>query len=71
MTCKRILQLVVQPLNHFELINALSKRQPVYKEEEEAFQQWLSKTPIGRKKARYLELLAEKQAVTQNVKKKK
>ncbi|KAL0271263.1 UNVERIFIED_CONTAM: hypothetical protein PYX00_008408 [Menopon gallinae] len=70
MTCKRILQLVVQPLNHFELINALSKRQPVYKEEEDMFEQWLSKTPIGRKKTRYLEMLAEKQAIMQTMKKK-
>lgn len=65
MTCKRVLQLVVQPLNHFELINALSKRQPIYKEEEEAFLQWLQKTPIGRKKAKYLEMLQEEEALNQ------
>lgn len=70
MTCKRILQLVVQPLNHLELINALSRRQPIWKEEEETFTAWLAKTPIGRRKARYLEMLAEKQMLTQGAKNK-
>lgn len=65
MTCKRVLQLVIQPLSHIELINALSKRQPIYKEEEEAFLQWLSKTPIGRKKAKYVESLQKEEALNQ------
>lgn len=37
MTTKRMVQLRVQPLTHVELVNALSTRDPVYKEEEEAF----------------------------------
>ncbi|EEB19297.1 conserved hypothetical protein [Pediculus humanus corporis] len=61
MSCKRVLQLVVQPLTHYEIINALSKRQPIYKEEEEAFLQWYSKTPIARKKYKYLEMLREEE----------
>lgn len=62
MTCKRVLQLLIHPLNHFELINALSKHQPVYLEEEEAFIQWYAKTPLGRKKAKYIEMLLEEEA---------
>ncbi|KAJ4427993.1 hypothetical protein ANN_24006 [Periplaneta americana] len=62
MTCKRALQLRVQPLTHAELINSLCKMEPVYKEEDEAFLQWFLKTPIGRRKARQLEIEAELRA---------
>ena len=37
MTTKRMVQLKVRPLTHLELINALSLRDPVYKEEEDTF----------------------------------
>lgn len=37
MTTKRMVQLRVHPLTHGELVNSLSSRDPVYKEEEEAF----------------------------------
>lgn len=37
MTTKRMVQLRVQPLTHIELVNALSSKDPVYREEEEAF----------------------------------
>ncbi|KAE8744483.1 hypothetical protein FOCC_FOCC008871 [Frankliniella occidentalis] len=56
MTCKRILQMRVQPLTHAELVAALSRHDPVYKEEEEAFLSWFQRTPIGRRKARANEL---------------
>jgi hypothetical protein len=62
MTCKRVLQLRVQPLTHVELINSLCKLEPVYKEEDEAFLQWSLKTPIGRRKARQLEIEGELRA---------
>ncbi|KAG5668405.1 hypothetical protein PVAND_016345 [Polypedilum vanderplanki] len=55
-TCKRMLQLRVKPLTHVELINALSTKEPVYREEEEAFLSWWSKTPLGRIKAKAMEL---------------
>ncbi|RZF48213.1 hypothetical protein LSTR_LSTR006180 [Laodelphax striatellus] len=73
MTCKRVLQLRIQPLTHAEIINVLSRYEPIYKEEEEAFMQFYSKTPIGRRKARALEIEAEKQLMSkdQQVKKKK
>lgn len=37
MTTKRMVQLSVQPLTHVELINALSSKDPIYKEEDDAF----------------------------------
>lgn len=49
LTCKRKLQLRVQPLAHAELINALCTLDPVYREEEEAFAGWWTKTPLGRR----------------------
>lgn len=42
-TCKRMLQLRVKPLTHVELINALSTKEPVYREEEECFLSWWAK----------------------------
>ncbi|XP_067647279.1 dynein regulatory complex protein 11 [Eurosta solidaginis] len=59
LTCKRKLQLRTQPLTHVELINALSSRDPVYREEEEAFESWWSKTPLGRRYERALEMEEE------------
>ncbi|XP_034937437.1 dynein regulatory complex protein 11 [Chelonus insularis] len=60
MTTKRMVQLRVQPLTHVELINALSARDPVYKEEEEAFTAWFLKTPTCKKKQRAVELELQK-----------
>lgn len=37
MTTKRMVQLRTHPLTHVELINALSFKDPVYSEEEDAF----------------------------------
>ncbi|XP_078041625.1 dynein regulatory complex protein 11 [Augochlora pura] len=56
MTTKRKVQLRTHPLTHVELINALSVKDPVYREEEDAFLAWLTKTPIYRKKQRRQEL---------------
>ncbi|XP_060650034.1 IQ and AAA domain-containing protein 1-like isoform X3 [Drosophila nasuta] len=60
MTCKRKLQLRSQPLTNAELINVLCTRDPVYREEEEAFESWWSKTPLGRRRQRFLELEEER-----------
>lgn len=59
LTCKRKLQLRTQPLTHAEIINTLSMRDPVYREEEEAFDNWWSKTPLGRRYERALEMEEE------------
>ncbi|KAJ8688227.1 hypothetical protein QAD02_024022 [Eretmocerus hayati] len=60
MTTKRMVQLRVQPLTHIELINALSSKQPVYKEEEDAFLTWFSKTPTCKRKQKVIELELQK-----------
>lgn len=59
LTVKRQLRLRVQPLTHVELVNALSTKDPVYREEEEAFLSWWLKTPLGRRKQRALEMDSE------------
>ncbi|XP_023246721.1 IQ and AAA domain-containing protein 1 [Copidosoma floridanum] len=56
MTTKRMVQLRVQPLTHIELINALSLKEPIYREEEEAFLNWYSKTPTCKKKQKAIEM---------------
>ncbi|XP_036140295.1 dynein regulatory complex protein 11 [Monomorium pharaonis] len=60
MTTKRMVQLRIHPLTHAELVNALSFKDPVYREEEDAFLAWFSKTPTCRRKQRVLELELEK-----------
>lgn len=45
--------------------------EPIYKEEEEQFLLWFSKTPLGRRKARALELEQEQQINKEVVNKKK
>ncbi|XP_011862615.1 PREDICTED: IQ and AAA domain-containing protein 1 isoform X2 [Vollenhovia emeryi] len=60
MTTKRMVQLRAHPLTHAELVNALSFKDPVYREEEDAFLAWFSKTPTCRRKQRTLELELEK-----------
>ncbi|XP_050446709.1 dynein regulatory complex protein 11 [Cataglyphis hispanica] len=60
MTTKRMVQLRTHPLTHAELVNALSFKDPVYREEEDAFLAWFFKTPICRRKQKALELELEK-----------
>ncbi|XP_077281208.1 dynein regulatory complex protein 11 isoform X2 [Temnothorax americanus] len=60
MTTKRMVQLRTHPLTHVELVTALSFKDPVYREEEDAFLAWFSKTPTCRRKQRALELELEK-----------
>lgn len=47
MTTKRMVQLRTHPLTHAELVNALSFKDPVYREEEDAFLGLLSYVPRG------------------------
>ncbi|KAL1129138.1 hypothetical protein AAG570_013669 [Ranatra chinensis] len=60
LTCKRVLQLRLHQLTQAEIVNALCKYDPVYKEQEEAFLLWYSKTPISRRKIRAEEMEAER-----------
>ncbi|XP_018335988.1 dynein regulatory complex protein 11 [Agrilus planipennis] len=75
MTVKRMVQLRVQPLSPLELINALSKMIPVYKEEEDALINWWSKTPMCKRRSQAVEALIEEEAEMQakqaNAKKRK
>ena len=59
LTERRISQQSTKPLQAFEFIPALSRYDPIYKEEEEAFQKWWRKTPLGVKRARAAEEEAE------------
>lgn len=61
MTIKRMLQLRVHPLSPLELVNALSKRTPVYKEEEESMEMWWSKTPMLKRRTRAVEILQQEE----------
>ncbi|KAK2857261.1 hypothetical protein Q5P01_005996 [Channa striata] len=48
----RLKKLHLQPLTAAEFVQSLSRMDPVYREEEEAFKMWFRKTPLGRKRAR-------------------
>ncbi|XP_060864173.1 dynein regulatory complex protein 11 isoform X2 [Metopolophium dirhodum] len=63
MTCKRVLQLTIRPLMHVEILNALARHDPVYKEEDEAFNQWYSRTPLGRRKQKALDAEVERRMI--------
>ncbi|KAJ8252822.1 hypothetical protein GJAV_G00205990 [Gymnothorax javanicus] len=50
---KRRLDIQTQrPLRALEFISPLARQDPVYKEEEETFKAWYSRTPLGKKRAR-------------------
>lgn len=44
-----------------KIIRLISSRDPVYKEEEEAFLNWWGKTPLGRRKQKAIEVEIEVQ----------
>ena len=44
-----------KPLQPIEFIGSLAKNEPVYREEEEAYASWYSKTAMGKKRGKYLE----------------
>uniref|UniRef100_A0A672LY53 IQ and AAA domain-containing protein 1-like n=1 Tax=Sinocyclocheilus grahami TaxID=75366 RepID=A0A672LY53_SINGR len=48
----RLNQQTKRPLTAVEFIPPLARQDPVYKEEEEAFRAWYSRTPLGKKRAR-------------------
>ncbi|KAM4024299.1 dynein regulatory complex protein 11 isoform 2-T2 [Anomaloglossus baeobatrachus] len=49
---RRIRLLSQKPLAATEFLGSLSRQEPVYKEEEEAFKTWYSKTPLGKKRSK-------------------
>ncbi|KAB0795971.1 hypothetical protein PPYR_10032 [Photinus pyralis] len=64
-TVKRMLRLRVLPLSPLELINVLCKKTPVYREEDEAFELWWSKTPLAKRRSQAVEAYLEEQAELQ------
>ena len=52
LTDRRINQQQQKPLQAFEFIPGLARNDPIYKDEEEAFKKWWSKTPLGAKRAK-------------------
>ncbi|NXC24986.1 DRC11 protein, partial [Campylorhamphus procurvoides] len=55
----RLLQMPRKPLRTVEFVTPLARHTPVYKEEEETFEAWYAKTPLGKAWSR---ALAEKEA---------
>lgn len=52
LTDRRVNQQVTKPLKAIEFVPGMSRNDPIYVEEEEAFKKWWSKTPLGIKRAR-------------------
>lgn len=52
LTERRISQQQNKPLQAYEFIPSLSRNDPIYVEEEEAFKKWWTKTPLGSKRAK-------------------
>jgi len=52
LTDRRISQQQSKALHASEFIPGLARNDPIYKEEEESFKKWWSKTPLGIKRAR-------------------
>lgn len=63
-TVTRMLQLRVEPLSPLELINVLCKKTAVYREEDEAYQTWWTRTPLCKKRLQAVEALLEEEAET-------
>ena len=55
LTERHISQQAQKPLQAYEFLPALAHYDPIYKEEEEAYQKWLKKTPLGVKRAKAAE----------------
>ncbi|XP_020830578.1 dynein regulatory complex protein 11 [Phascolarctos cinereus] len=60
LTDRRIRQQKQKALTAVEFITSLARMDPIYKEEEESFKAWYSKTPLGKKRARALSGADEK-----------
>ncbi|XP_075009883.1 dynein regulatory complex protein 11 [Calonectris borealis] len=50
----RLLQMTRKPLRTAEFMTSLARQDPVYKEEEETFKVWYTKTPLGKARTRAL-----------------
>ncbi len=53
---RRLLQQGVRPLRPSEFVSALaSTAEPVYREEDEMYETWYAKTPLGKRRLKYVE----------------
>ncbi|KAB5584412.1 hypothetical protein PHYPO_G00107250 [Pangasianodon hypophthalmus] len=52
LTSQRLSRQTKKPLTALEFIPPLARQDPIYKEEEEAFKSWYSRTPMGKRRAR-------------------
>ncbi|KAL1022283.1 hypothetical protein UPYG_G00024610 [Umbra pygmaea] len=59
LTPRRLASQISRPLTAAEFIPPLARQEPVYKEEEEAFKVWYSKTPLGKKRTRAAKAMEE------------
>jgi hypothetical protein len=49
------MQQAVKALRPVEFIGSLAKNEPIYREEDDAYNTWYIKTPMGKKRAKYQE----------------
>ncbi|XP_043208792.1 dynein regulatory complex protein 11-like [Amphibalanus amphitrite] len=70
-TEKRIVKLRKRPLKTTEFVPVLANLQPVMREQQEMYYTWLTKTPLGKKRAKMLEAEAEEANKASAGKKKK
>uniref|UniRef100_A0A8C0QW66 IQ and AAA domain-containing protein 1-like n=1 Tax=Canis lupus dingo TaxID=286419 RepID=A0A8C0QW66_CANLU len=54
LTERRVLQLSKQPLVASEFLGHLAKLEPMYREEEESLKDWYFKTPLGKRKVKFI-----------------
>ncbi|KAM8932697.1 IQ and AAA domain-containing protein 1-like isoform 4-T4 [Lycaon pictus] len=54
LTERRVLQLSKQPLVASEFLSHLAKLEPMYREEEESLKDWYFKTPLGKRKVKFI-----------------
>lgn len=52
LSAQRLNRQTNKPLTALEFIPSLAKQDPIYREEEEAYKNWYSRTPIGKRRAR-------------------
>ncbi|XP_034145759.1 dynein regulatory complex protein 11 isoform X1 [Esox lucius] len=63
LTQRRLAQQTTRPLTAAEFIPPLARQDPVYKEEEEAFKTWYTRTPLGKKKVRAVKAIEDEGAL--------
>ncbi|KAM4602204.1 dynein regulatory complex protein 11 [Polymixia lowei] len=59
LSARRLARLSARPLAASEFIPPLARLDPVFKEEEEAFKMWYSRTPLGKRRARAARTMEE------------